>query len=393
MKSRPIVKEIGIGGLYLRHMVPILEHVRKRGLRPILWADIVLSFPEIIAEIPRDVVLMDWDYGITAERGPGLHIHGGGPVDPTTGHRATLWGLTWAEYATYENPAFRKHFARYAVDSQTHADGAFRQFYATDALRDAGFDVITASANRSCGDMKGIPQHGVHLPNCFHFVRKGMRCGCGHLVTSWAVRHNHPEVCWPATFAAVHTLSHNEAFSADSIYEAFTREFYGDVMPEFARAVENAQQGFWIGESRGVLDARRRMRLGEHLMSGILEQLERKHGDRRVAAEYVQAVRAGYVEARNLFRRMKSKAVTSARDLDFWLEGIELQTLYADFLPASLSGSLPASGGELRERIARLRENTRLLFSETYMPQGVADEVEQRYGFLSSYLDTWAGAH
>ena len=39
-----MVEKIGIGGLYLQHMMPIFEHLRKRGLRPIIWADIAVYY-------------------------------------------------------------------------------------------------------------------------------------------------------------------------------------------------------------------------------------------------------------------------------------------------------------------------------------------------------------
>jgi len=300
-RSRPVVEKIGIGGLYLHHMLPILEHVHRRGLRPIVWADIVLSHPEIIPEIPKYAVVMDWDYGVRAERGPGLHVHGGGEVDPRTGHRASIWGLSWADYAGYDNPRFRKHFERFAVDGETRRDGSFRQFYGADALRAAGLEVITASASRSCGDAVGVPDHDLHLPNCFHSARKGLGDGRGHLVTSWAVRHNHPELGHFAAFAAARAGASGAAFDERALGEAFTREFYGAAMPEFAEAVRKAGRAFSAGESRAVLAAKQRLSRGEDPLPGLLEAMERRPGGRQAAGEHLRQLRGGYAEARGLF--------------------------------------------------------------------------------------------
>jgi len=385
-RSRPVVEKLGIGGLYLRHMLPILEHVHRRGLRPIIWADIVLSHPEIIPEIPKYVVMMDWDYGVRAERGPGLHIHGGGAVDPRTGHRATIWGLTWADYARCENPAFRKHFERYAVDGQTRRDGTFPQFYATDALRGAGLEVITASASRSCGDAVGVPDAEMHMPNCFHSARKGLGAGAGHLVTSWAVRHNHPELGLPVAFAAALAASTGGDFDERGLYEAFTRDFYGAAIPEFADAVRLAARPFPSAESRTLLEARGRLERGEDPLPGLIEPLERKCGGRRAAAERLGELRAGYAQARGLLEAARAKAARNAHNLDFWLEGTDLQLLYADFALAALAGRLAGEAPGLLARLAGLRETTRRLFAETYAPQGLAGELGLRYDPLEACL-------
>jgi hypothetical protein len=386
LRSRPVVEKIGIGGLYLRHMLPILEHVHRRGLRPIVWADIVLSHPEILPEIPKYVVMMDWDYGIRAERGPGLHIHGGGAVDPRTGHRASIWGLSWADYPRYDNPAFREHFERFAVDDQTRRDGTFRQFYATDALRSAGLEVITASASRSCGDAVGVPDHDLHLPNCFHSARKGLGDGCGHLVTSWAVRHNHPELGHFAAFAAARAGSSGAAFDQRALGEAFTRDFYGAAIPEFAEAVRLAARPFPAGESRALLEARKCLERGDDPLPHLLEPLERKHGGRDGAAEHLRELRAGYAEARAMFERTRTAAVRNAHNLDFWLEGTDLQAVYADFALAALAGRLAGEAPGLLRRIGALRENTRRLFAATYTPQGLADELTLRYSLFENCL-------
>jgi hypothetical protein len=60
-KCRPLIEKIGVGGLYLRQMLPIFEHLNERGLRPMLWDDMILKYPDIIQQIPRDVVMVNWD--------------------------------------------------------------------------------------------------------------------------------------------------------------------------------------------------------------------------------------------------------------------------------------------------------------------------------------------
>ena len=372
-KCAPIVAEIGVGGLYLRHMLPLLEHVHGRGLRPIIWADIVLAHPEIIADVPKFVVMMDWDYWTAEERPAGIQLWGSGQK-------------TWDEYRELDLPQFREHLERYAVDEQTPRDGTFRQFYCTDALREMGFDVITASANRSYGDMVGVPFNERHLPNGFYFARKGFAAGMGNLVTSWAVRHNHPETDMPGTFAAVVATQGESDFDAAGIYRRFTTEHYGVEMPEFGGAVEKAQVSFTAGQACFVERDRKALEAGDDPLPGRLAELEKEHGGRDGAVAFLERTAAGYGEARATFVELKDRAKRNARSFDFWIEGVDVNALYADFLLAALKGTLAVGAAELLARIEALRERTRALFSETYAARSVDAEVELRYGYHERHL-------
>ncbi|MHC4886733.1 MAG: family 20 glycosylhydrolase, partial [Planctomycetota bacterium] len=139
LRSAQAVREKGIGRVYLEHMLPIFDHIIGRGLRPIIWADIVLTHPEVIDAIPRSVVMMDWDYWTGAERWPQIQVWGEGALD-------------WEAYQEKAPAEFREHLERFAVDDQTREDGTFRSFYAFDALREMGFEVMLAPATRSHGD-------------------------------------------------------------------------------------------------------------------------------------------------------------------------------------------------------------------------------------------------
>jgi len=228
-KCQPIVAEIGTGGLYLRHMLPIIEHVIARGLRPILWADIALSHPEIIDRFPREVAWMDWDYWTAGERWDSLHVW------------ETARRFTWPELASADAPGFSRYLAPYAVDEQTRRDGTFPAFPYTAALRGMGFDVITAPATRSWGDAMGIPLNSVHLPNCFFATLTGRNAGNGACVTSWTVRHSHPLVNLPGAYVATQGFSGEEAFDADALLCRYAEERFDTALPAFADAVRLAE--------------------------------------------------------------------------------------------------------------------------------------------------------
>lgn len=55
-------RELGPGGLFLEHVRRVRDLARAHGKRTMIWADVAHQHPERIAEIDRDLVLLDWWY-------------------------------------------------------------------------------------------------------------------------------------------------------------------------------------------------------------------------------------------------------------------------------------------------------------------------------------------
>jgi hypothetical protein len=55
-------RELGPGGLLLEHVRRVRALARAHGKRTLIWADMVHRHPERIAELERDLVLLDWWY-------------------------------------------------------------------------------------------------------------------------------------------------------------------------------------------------------------------------------------------------------------------------------------------------------------------------------------------
>lgn len=118
-RSKARAARIGKPGLYLEHMMPIVEHVLSRGLRPILWDDMMRKWPpEALLQLAPKVDLMAWSYGanpfawITQEvldrfQDAGLHLWAGAAFKGADGISADLPNdrvrmsnlETWARYA------------------------------------------------------------------------------------------------------------------------------------------------------------------------------------------------------------------------------------------------------------------------------------------------------
>lgn len=55
--------EIGVGGLFLEHVLWLREHCDRHGKQIMIWGDMLKHHPEIIERLPRDVTILNWGYG------------------------------------------------------------------------------------------------------------------------------------------------------------------------------------------------------------------------------------------------------------------------------------------------------------------------------------------
>jgi len=61
-RSAQAAAEMGIGRLYLQHILRLRDLAARYGRRIQLWGDILLHHPELVPELPDDVTLLDWHY-------------------------------------------------------------------------------------------------------------------------------------------------------------------------------------------------------------------------------------------------------------------------------------------------------------------------------------------
>jgi hexosaminidase len=61
-RSEKKANEIGAGQVYLDFLLKIYRLCEKHGKRMNAWADIVLNHPELLTKLPRDMVLLNWEY-------------------------------------------------------------------------------------------------------------------------------------------------------------------------------------------------------------------------------------------------------------------------------------------------------------------------------------------
>ena len=60
--SKALADKIGVGGVYVQHILRIRELLRKYDKRMMMWGDVIMHHPDKLNLIPKDVVMMCWHY-------------------------------------------------------------------------------------------------------------------------------------------------------------------------------------------------------------------------------------------------------------------------------------------------------------------------------------------
>jgi hypothetical protein len=61
-QSREAAKARGVGAVYFEHLNRVREVLRPYKRRLMFWGDIALNHPDLIGSIPKDMIVMNWDY-------------------------------------------------------------------------------------------------------------------------------------------------------------------------------------------------------------------------------------------------------------------------------------------------------------------------------------------
>ncbi len=61
-RSQARAAEIGVGRVYLEFIRQIYRAVKARNHTMQFWSDIIMEYPELVSELPRDVIALEWGY-------------------------------------------------------------------------------------------------------------------------------------------------------------------------------------------------------------------------------------------------------------------------------------------------------------------------------------------
>jgi hexosaminidase len=60
--SKDRVDSLGLGVVYAEHILRMHGILKELGVRMMMWGDIVLQHPEVLDMLPKDIIMMAWDY-------------------------------------------------------------------------------------------------------------------------------------------------------------------------------------------------------------------------------------------------------------------------------------------------------------------------------------------
>jgi hypothetical protein len=61
-QSKPLAESQSKGRVYLQHILRLRDLAATHGRKIMLWADMLHHYPELVSELPEDVLLLDWEY-------------------------------------------------------------------------------------------------------------------------------------------------------------------------------------------------------------------------------------------------------------------------------------------------------------------------------------------
>lgn len=62
-QSREAARVKGVGAIYFEHLNRVRDVLKPYNRRLIFWGDIALNHPDLIGNIPKDMIVANWDYG------------------------------------------------------------------------------------------------------------------------------------------------------------------------------------------------------------------------------------------------------------------------------------------------------------------------------------------
>jgi hypothetical protein len=163
------VAEHSLSSLFIDHINAVARPLVARGIRPIIWGDMLLNHPEALDSLSRNVVVYDWLYTrfVGAD---GIWVWGQG-----TKRKDEIDAATRARFGSF----------LYPLGDEPGRDPD--QFYQAEYLAAHGFDVVVCPSSSCYGDSVS-PADLFHMRE-IHSIRSGGMSGRlgGAVLTSWTV--------------------------------------------------------------------------------------------------------------------------------------------------------------------------------------------------------------
>ncbi|MBN2301214.1 MAG: family 20 glycosylhydrolase [Lentisphaerae bacterium] len=66
-RSKNAIARLGFEKAVAGYISEFNDYIKKRGLRAIIWPDLIINHPKLLKHLPKDIILANWNYGIYEE--------------------------------------------------------------------------------------------------------------------------------------------------------------------------------------------------------------------------------------------------------------------------------------------------------------------------------------
>ncbi|MDH7602062.1 MAG: family 20 glycosylhydrolase [Armatimonadota bacterium] len=80
-RSKQACEKLGVGRVYLDFLLKLHGIVTEHGRRMLFWGDIIKNHPELIPELPKDVIALEWGYGADYAFKPNCEKHAAAGIE------------------------------------------------------------------------------------------------------------------------------------------------------------------------------------------------------------------------------------------------------------------------------------------------------------------------
>ncbi len=214
-RCRAYVAEHSLSSLFIDHVNAVARPLVAKGIRPIIWGDMLLNHPEALDSLSRNVVVYDWLYTrfVGAD---GIWVWGQG-----TKRKDEIDAATRARFGSF----------LYPLGDEPGRDPD--QFYQAEYLAAHGFDVVVCPSSSCWGDSVFAPRTFFHMRNTFDSFKRGMSGRLdGAVLTSWTV-HLFPWELQGTSIDLPNFIAANPCGGLEEFPAAYVREHFGVDDPGF----------------------------------------------------------------------------------------------------------------------------------------------------------------
>lgn len=373
-KCSAYAEEHSLSDLYISHINAVSQPLIEKGVRPIIWGDMILHHPEALDKLSKKVMIFDWLYD---------RYYGSGSVQ--------VWGRGNQGRDDLDAGTLER-FGAYLYPFGDEPSRDPDPFYTADYLESRGFDVVICPSSSSYGDSVFAPRTFYHMRNTYDSFRKGMSGKLkGAVLTSWTV-HLFPGELQKTSMELPNFIVNDPNCEIDSYQDHYVRKHFGiDDTRFFTAAGMLAKRGLFnyaadLGFFKEAMPAPKEYvmnRLDEIAKKGELEKeletcenrLEEYRKGFMMFGEYAKAVHKGQDElifwelaARNLINRAEAGRILLKNRMNRNDQDVK------------------AEAEKILERLQALRKETEAAYSTRVKPSRTKEIMQWMYDSMETAL-------